>query len=255
MQTITVGPHRFSRVICGTNAFHGRSHFSAARDAEYRSRFDDAMIERTLRVCLGHGVDTVESSAGGRIEAILDRVQAQAGRPLRFVGSTRIDDTSELKTHERKLAHLIERRADICVVHAQWLEHPRQPLPPDGLREIVGRIHAAGLLAAISAHRVATVERCEREGCGVDIYLFPLNATGFVYPGYDGGETVAERIDLVRRVPRPFILMKALGAGRIPPAEGLRFIAQHAKPTDLVLIGFASEEEANETLALATQVL
>jgi hypothetical protein len=254
MKRIAIGPHTFSRVICGTNAFHGRSHFSAARDAEYQARFDDATIARTLRACFAHGVDTIESSASERIGALLDQVQAQAERPLHFVGSTRIDNTSALRSHEQKLELLIRQRASICVIHAQWVEHPRQPLAPAELRRLVDRIHAAGLLAGISAHRVATVDRCEQEGCGLDTYLFPLNPTGFVYPGYDGRETVQARIDLVQRVAKPFILMKVLAAGRIPPEEGLRFAARHAKPGDLLSIGFGSEAEANESLALAAQL-
>ena len=40
-------------------------------------------------------------------------------------------------------------------------------------------------MAGISTHRVDTVEVCERQGCGVDTYLFPLNPAGFVYPGYE----------------------------------------------------------------------
>ncbi len=35
MKYVEIGNVRFSKVICGTNPFLGRSHFSAARDAEY----------------------------------------------------------------------------------------------------------------------------------------------------------------------------------------------------------------------------
>ena len=49
MRYVEIGGAKFSKVLCGTNAFYGRSHFSAARDAEYRARFDDAGIERVLR--------------------------------------------------------------------------------------------------------------------------------------------------------------------------------------------------------------
>jgi len=73
-----------------------------------------------------------------------------------------------------------------------------------------------------------------------------LNLSGFVYPGYEGTESVQERIDVIRGTPKPFILMKTLGAGRIPPGEGLQFIAENAKPGDLVSIGFGTEDEVSE---------
>jgi hypothetical protein len=80
--------------------------------------------------------------------------------------------------------------------------------------------------------------------------MFPLNVSGFVYPGYDGDESVQERVDVVRGVSKPFILIKALGAGRIPPKEGLQFLAENAKPNDVISLGLASEQEIDESLGL-----
>jgi hypothetical protein len=97
---------------------------------------------------------------------------------------------------------------------------------------------------------VQTVELCEKLGDRIDTYLFPLNMTGFVYPGYAGKETARQRADLVRGVGKPFILMKTLGAGRIPPDEGLQFIAANSKPNDLVSIGFGTEEEITEAVRM-----
>ena len=104
------------------------------------------------------------------------------------------------------------------------------------------------MLAGISTHRIDTVELCEKMDLGIDVYMFPLNLSGFVYEQYDGDETPQQRADLVRSVQKPFILIKALGAGRIPPAEGLQFVAENMKPIDLVSIGFGTEEEIDETV-------
>jgi hypothetical protein len=59
--------------------------------------------------------------------------------------------------------------------------------------------------------------------------MFPLNLTGFVYPGYPGFESPQERAALVCGVSKPFVLMKALAAGRIPPQEALPFVFQHGR--------------------------
>ena len=63
-----------------------------------------------------------------------------------------------------------------------------------------------------------------------------------------------DRIDIVRSTPKPFILIKALAAGRIPPGEGLPFIAENAKPNDIVSIGFGSEDEVTESVELADKL-
>lgn len=250
MKQVTIGNRSFSKILCGTNPFYGHSHFSAARDAEYLTRFDAPTIERTIRACLRRGVNAVESPANQQIVSILSTLRDGISQPIHFVGTTRIDETSDMKSHQRKLSFLLENRAEICIIHSQYVDRPRKTDSVEGLERLIEQIHAAGLLAGISTHRVRTIELCETQGYGIDAYMFPLNLAGFVYPGYDGSESVQERVDVVRGVSKPFILIKALGAGRIPPREGLQFVAENAKSNDLISLGLASEQEVDESLGL-----
>ncbi len=181
---------------------------------------------------------------------ILSRLREVTSTPIHFVGNTRVDETSKIKSHQAKLSFLLENRAAVCIIHAQYVDRPRRGDSIGGLERMVDKIHEAGLLAGISTHRIETVELCENQGYGIDTYMFPLNLTGFAHPGYDGKETVEQRVELVRRVNKPFILIKALGAGRIPPDEGLQFVAENSKSNDLIDIGFGTDEEAAESIAL-----
>jgi hypothetical protein len=250
MKQIKIGKWEFSKVLCGTNPFYARSHFSKARDAEYRARFNDERIERMIECCLELGINTVESSANERITAILSRLRSKSQKDIHFVGSTRIDETSEMKSHHQKLDFLIEKQTEICIIHALYVDRPGKQEFMPGLAEFVEKIHHAGLLAGISTHRVETIELCEKHNYGIDIYMFPLNLLGFAYRGYPGKETVQDRIDIVRGVEKPFILMKVLGAGRITPKEGLQFVAENSKPNDLISLGFGTEEEITESVQL-----
>ena len=254
IKQVTIGDLTVSKVICGANAFYGHSHFSEARNAEYLDRFDDAAIERTLQRCIDVGMNMLESTANKRIVSILSRLREKNSGSFHYAGSTRIDETSEIKSHQKKLSFLIENQAQVCVIHSQFVDRPRTGADIKGLPRLLRQIHDAGLLAAISTHQVATVELCERQGYEIDIYQFPLNLTGFVYPGYKGTESVQERIDLVRNTPKPFILIKTLGAGRIPPDEALQFVAEHAKPGDVLAIGFGTEDEVSETAEFAEKL-
>ena len=253
MKRVSIGNLTFSKVLCGSNPFYGHSHFSEARNAEYLARFDDEAVKRTIQRGIDLGVNTVESCANERIVSLLSDLRAANDGRIHFVGSTRIDETSEMSTHEEKLSFLIENRADICVVHAQFVDQPREADKIEGLEPFIDRIHEAGLLAGISTHQISTVELCERKGYGIDAYLFPLNLSGYVYPAYEGNETAQERADLIRSVPKPFVIIKALAAGRIPPDEGLQFVAENSKPNDLISIGLGTEEEVAETLELASK--
>ena len=75
---------------------------------------------------------------------------------------------------QQKLSFLIQNRIDICVVHAQYVDRPNQGDSIGGLEGMIDQIHAAGLLAGISTHQVATIELCENRNYGIDTYLFPL---------------------------------------------------------------------------------
>lgn len=52
----------------------------------------------------------------------------------------------------------------------------------------------------------------------------------------------------------PFYGHSHFGAGRIPPDEGLQFIAENAKPSDLVAIGFGTEDEVSESVELVEKL-
>jgi len=254
VKQVTIGNLTFSKIICGANPFYGHSHFSKARNDEYLNRYSDEIMERTIQHCINLGINAVESSANDRIISILTRLQNKNPKPIRFVGSTRIDETSDIRSHRQKLSFLIENQAEVCVIHAQYVDRPRKNDSIKGLGSLVEKIHDAGLLAGISTHRVGTVELCEKQNYGIDTYLFPLNLSGFVYPGYRGTESVQERIDIVRDTPKPFILIKTLGAGRIPPDEGFAFVAENAKSADLVSVGFGTEDEISEAVEIVEKL-
>lgn len=103
MKQVRIGHTAFSKVICGSNPFYGRSHFSEARDAEYRNRFDAQRIERAIRCYLDRGGNTVESTANERVVAILTRLRDRVTGSVHFVGTARSDETSDLKSHVEKL--------------------------------------------------------------------------------------------------------------------------------------------------------
>ena len=254
IKTVSINGKAFSRVVLGTNAIYGRSHFSDARSKEYENRCTDAYVARLIETCMAFGVNTVESSANERIQRIMTDLGHKHEKPLRFIGNTRKDSTSKMG-HKDKFNDLIENQVDICVVHAQFVDRPTRTKNIGGLKKLVGDIHKAGLIAGISTHRISTVEICEEQGYGVDVYLFPLNACGFVYPGYEGQETAQARIKTIQNTPKPFVLMKTLAAGRIPPEEGLRFALENAKDTDIITLGLSSVEEAEESLAIASELL
>jgi hypothetical protein len=249
MKKVKIGCKNYSRLVCGTNAFYGRSHFSAAKDNEYKSRFTDEYIEHALRACLARGINTVETSANERIHRIVSKIRGDS--ELNLIGSTRVDETSEMRSHQQKLKFLLEIKADICVVHSQFTDKPARNNEILGLRAMIEKTHAAGLTAAVSTNKVSSVEICENRGYGVDVYLFPLNRLNYLYCGGLGGDDdLRERINIIKSVAKPFILFGTLAAGRIPPKEGLEFALANSKESDLITLGMGSLAEIEESAGI-----
>ena len=255
MKTVSIQGKEFSKVVLGTNAIYGRSHFSTARDNEYAERCTDEYVKALIYKCVELGINTVETSANERILKIVSELRSNPEIPLQLIASTRIDQTSAMKRHNEKFDFILEYKSDVCVIHSQFVDRPGTEHEIRGLKKLIDKIHAAGLIAGISTHKNSTVELCEKEEYGVDVYLFPLNNTGFVYPGYEGNETVESRIELINRIQKPFVLMKALAAGRIAPGDGLRFVLENSKPNDILSLGLSSIEEAEESIGIIRKFL
>jgi len=252
MKKIKIGKKEYSKIIAGTNAFYGHSHFSAARDSEYKKRFSDDYIKNVLKLCIAKGVNSIETCANERILNIITSIKKES--KINVIGTTRIDETSPMKSHQMKLKYLINNGADICIIHSQFVDRLSSGSEIKGLQYMVDEIHAAGLLAGISAHKNSTIELCEKK-YDIDVYLYPMNMLGFVYPGYDGNETVKERLDLIKNTDKQFIVMKILAAGRIPPKEGLEFALDNIKENDIITLGIGSLEEAQESIDIVNMYL
>jgi len=252
MKKIKIGKKEYSKIIAGTNAFYGHSHFSAARDSEYKKRFSDDYIKNVLKLCIAKGVNSIETCANERILNIITSIKKES--KINIIGTTRIDETSPMKSHQMKLKYLINNGADICIIHSQFVDRLSSGSEIKGLQYMVDEIHAAGLLTGISAHKNSTIELCEKK-YDIDVYLYPMNMLGFVYPGYDGNETVKERLDLIKNTDKQFIVMKILAAGRIPPKEGLEFALDNIKENDIITLGIGSLEEAQESIDIVNMYL
>ncbi len=209
-----------------------------------------------LKMCLSYvsakGVNSIETCANERILNIITGIKKESN--INIIGTTRIDETSPMKSHQIKLKYLINNGADICIIHSQFVDRLSSGSEIKGLQYMVDEIHAAGLLAGISTHKNSTIELCEKK-YDVDVYLYPMNMLGFVYPGYDGNETVKERLDLIKNTDKQFIVMKILAAGRIPPKEGLEFALDNIKDNDIITLGIGSLEEAQESIDIVDMYL
>ena len=61
--------------------------------------------------------------------------------------------------------------------------------------------------------------------------------------------------EIIRRTPKPVIIIKPLAAGRVMPYEALSYVLANTKPNDPIAIGFMSREEVEEDAGIVEMLL
>jgi hypothetical protein len=247
--TSTIGGYEISRLIIGSNSFHGHSHFSSARSAWLRRHFTPERQFEVIAACAREGLNATVSMQIPAYAEVLRAVEAETGVHIHWFATPGGRDTEELKDG---ICESAELGAEFCLPHTMWTD--ARLLPARGVieeaEEVIAFIQSQGMRAGWSTHRPEAVTVSDRAGYDVDVYIQIYNSDGFL---------CQVETDWVQRVitntPKPVLCIKPLGAGRIMPPTGLSFVYNTIKPIDVVAIGLLSTEEAAEDIAIVRQIL
>jgi hypothetical protein len=244
-----IGGFKVSRMICGSNSFHGFSHFSAARSEWLRQYFTPERIYEVLEVCVQEGINATVSIQREDYWKILDEIERNTGQHVVWIGTPGGRTKEDLMEGIRQCADM---GVEICMPHTSYTD-PRLIIAEeriDTADEILPFIRKLGMIPGWSTHRPEVITVSDRAGYDVEVYIQPYNSIGFL---------CSVETDWVGRVisqtPKPVICIKPLGAGRIMPPTGLNFVYHSIKPIDPVCIGLMSPQEAREDIGLARAIL
>lgn len=244
-----IGGIPISRLIIGSNTFHGFSHFSAARDQWLRQYFTPERIYEVLEVCAEAGLNATVAGVRPDYRAVLDELERNTGHHIVYIGTPGGRDLEELKAGIRQAADL---GCEMCWPHTSWTD---ARLVPSENRivdapEVLAYIRQCGMIPGWSTHRPETVTISDKAGYDVEGYIQIYNAIGFL---------CAVETDWTARViqntPKPCVCIKPLASGRVMPPTGLNFVYSTIKPIDTVAIGMMSPQEAREDIAIALACL
>lgn len=245
----TIGGIEISRLICGSNTFHGYSHFSAARNEWLRQYFTPERIYEVLEVCVNEGINATVSIQREDYRRILEEIERNTGHHIVWIASPGGSTKEELMDGIRQCADM---GVEICMPHTSYTDSHLIIAENriDTADEILPLIRTLGMVPGWSTHRPEVITVSDRAGYDVETYIQPYNSIGFL---------CSVETDWVGRVithtAKPVISIKPLGSGRILPPTGLRFVYHSIKPIDTVCIGMMSPQEAREDIGLARSIL
>ncbi len=247
--TSRIGGYDISRLMIGSNSFHGFSHFSKARSDWLRRYFTPDRQVEVLAAAARQGLNATISMQRADYAAVLREVEAQTGVHIHWFATPGGTETSELK---EGICEAAELGAEFCLPHTMWTDARLMPARGEieEAEEVIEYIHAQGMRAGWSTHRPECVTVSDRAGYDVDVYVQIFNSQGFLCQVET--DWVAS---VIRGAQKPVLCIKPLGAGRIMPPTAFGFVYSHIRPQDVVAVGCLSVEEAEENLSLVRNIL
>jgi len=247
--TTRIEKYEVSRMLCGTNTFYGYSHFSHAKDVWLRRYFTQERIIEVMCRFAEHGINGIVSIPRPDLKQAIDEVERRTGVHFITFATPGGKDEDDLMTGVRLSRDL---GCEFCMPHTGYTD-PRILAAEGrlvGFDRALPLIRQCGMVPGLSTHRPEAITVGDAGGYDVATYIQPYNSAGFL---------CSVETDWVARVingtPKPVIAIKPLGAGRVMPPTGLRFVYGTIKPIDSVCIGTMSPEEVDEDVKLAFEAL
>ncbi|MDI7275506.1 MAG: hypothetical protein QME94_05975 [Anaerolineae bacterium] len=256
-----VGGVSLPRLIIGTNWFLGYSHTSRAKDkfiVGYQTR---ERIAEVLSVFLRHGIDAVMGPVSQLLVDAAHDAEQRAGRKMTLILTPafnllpRTDDRQRTlwDSEPEEIFDLCARMgATFCMPH-QCVTDALVDKRAGVIRDIdryTAMIRERGMVPGLSTHMPETVVYADRQKADVETYIQLYNAAGFLM------QVEADWVmRIIQKAEKPVMTIKPLAAGRLLPVVGLAFVWNTIRDQDMVTIGCATPEEAEEVIELSLDLV
>ena len=245
MPTINLGPHRVSRLFCGSNQFLGYSYMGPHVDQHMKEYFNTQRAADLLTICERAGITAHQSSSRLDYFPILHERNSK----IKVISLVSGSDTTE------KLNTTVKSARSIALVyHGGETDRAFAAGKKQSVHDFVKAVKDRGLMAGISAHNPDVVKQIADEGWEVDFFMtcfyFLTRPKDKVIPeeilpvgSYNFHRDDPKRMtEVVRQVKQPCLGFKILGAGRMCANQktvktAFQFAFENIKPTDGVIVG------------------
>lgn len=269
LPTIRLGDADVTRLIIGGNPFSGNSHVSAEMDAEMEDYFTTQTVKDTLWSCLEHGINTAQMRADKHIMRIL-REFRQDGARMHWIAQT----ASEQASFEGNIRQIVKYEPAAIYLHGSITDALYKQGDIAEIKHRLRVIRDTGLPAGLCSHMPEVILRSEDEGWGADWYMccvYNLSREDRVSSAITGNanmdepffdEDIPVMYETIRKVPKPCMAFKILGATRrcATPWDVRRAFQEayaNIKPTDGVIVGMfpKDRDQVRENCEIAKEIL
>ncbi len=279
---VNLGSHRISRMIVGSNPVYGYSHFNRQYDQHMREWFTDERIVKLLMDCEKAGINTWQASFNWDMKRQFPKIRG-AGCKIQFIclaASWHFDENMG-RTPEDILNGTIqcakaaaEFKPIGIAFHGGATDILYRAGKIDLLKTYIDSVHDLGIAAGISTHNPKILDTLHEKGFANDFYMTGLHyltrhpedwmkeiGTLPLDEGWIASDP-PKMVEAVRKVDKPALVYKVLGAGRKCGSEeekhkAIEWAYKNIKPIDATIIGLYPRysDQVTETTKMVREIL
>ena len=279
---VSLGSHRVTRLIVGSNPIYGYSHFNRQYDQHMREWFTDERVVKLLMDCEKAGINTWQASFNWDMKRQFPKIRG-AGCNIQFIclAASWHFDAKMGRTPEEVVKGTIkcaQAAAEFKPIGIAFHGHATDLLfragKIDMVKEFIDSVRGMGIAAAISTHNPKILTTLEEKGFASDFYMAGLHYLSRHPEDWmkeigtlplDEGWIAADpprMVEAIRKVSKPTLVYKVLGAGRkcnseAQKQEAISWAYKNIKPIDATIIGFYPRysDQVTETIKMVRQAL
>jgi hypothetical protein len=242
---ITLGEHRVSRLMAGSNTILGYSYLGAHTNQQMKEYFTPERTVAFLRQCEEAGINTHQFSTPHLAEPYIRPLREQ-GSKMKFIC---------LHSQRDKIDEAVELAAPIAMVHhGGATDRLFKEGQVQRVHDYCKAVHDHGMLAGVSAHNPDCIKRVADEDWEVDLFMncfyfitrknilpdVEMSTIDIAGPFFKDDPQVMTAV--MRQVKQPCLGFKILGAGRLCSNQdtvraAFKFAFENIKPIDGVIVG------------------
>lgn len=247
----------FTRLLIGANPFGGFSHQNPARDQAMRSWHTPERIIETWNRAAAAGINTFVSN--NETPHVIQSVETylKSGAPLQWVAQL---SNRCAPSMQAAVDRAIEIGAKAAFFHGGIVDSLYAQRDDATLRAWVEHAKARGIPIGVAGHAPETHYWVDSLNL-VDFHVVCFFDCGSLHAGRGDKFHLADifpAAECCRRLQKPCIAYKIMGAGRLDPAMAFEFAFSQIKPGDVVNVGMHrgdKDDIVEENVAMVQRLL
>ena len=238
MPMITLGGFRVSRLILGSNPFWGFWHGNPRKPKPYTQEGRKAVMDSAA----GLGITAIWTPGYKEWVALWNeykdnggKLETWIGQPDGYQGVSLEDQITACAKNGGKAVCVQGENVDSAVKNGEF----------DKLKRWLGLIRDYGMPAGLASHMPGTILKLEDLNLPVDFYHLTLGVPN----SFENGDR-ERTLETIRRIDKPMVAFKVIGAGRFNPKIDLPYVLKTIRRKDGLCMGVDNPNQLAENADL-----